>query len=83
MNNSSIGVRYDQLSNKSMLIALCNDHGLAVVATRFTRETWHAQVFDGERYVWVDDLEDIEWLKVDMITAPIEDRYSAQAEVAA
>lgn len=43
------------------------------------REQWCAQVWAIDRYVWVEDQEDIDWLTVDLTTAPIVDKYAAAA----
>lgn len=72
----------DVRSDRANLIALCNDHGLAVVITAHRRSVWAAQVLAVDRYVWVEDQEDIDWLMVDMTTAPIADRFSQGAQAA-
>jgi hypothetical protein len=72
----------DVKSDRVMLIALCNDHGLAVVETAFRREQWRARVLAIDRYVWVEDQEDLDWLSVDLTTGPVVDQYMAGAEAA-
>lgn len=72
----------DIRSDRVMLIALCNDHGFAVTLSARRGDRWAARVLANDRYVWVEDQEDIDWLMVDLSTAPIPDRYSQGARAA-
>lgn len=69
-------------SDRATLIALCNDHGFAVVIAAIRGGGWGARVLAGDRYVWVEDREDLEWLSVDLRTAPIPDRYIGSGRAA-